>query len=69
MINMYQGTNGTTYILLLDLSFLLRREVIDNVEQLPDLLRSLPLDHVRDSLASYVTINNIKQSAIAAKDQ
>lgn len=49
----------TTYILLLDLSFFLRCEVVNNVEELPDLLRSFALYHVCHGLASYVTVEDI----------
>ena len=39
-----------------DAHLLLRREVVDNVEELADLLRGLALDHVRDCLASNIAI-------------
>jgi len=42
------------FVLLLDLGLFLRGEVIDYVEELPDLLRCLALDHVGDSLAAHV---------------
>ncbi len=44
----------TPFVLLPDLLLLSRREVILDVERLPDLLRSLPLDHVRNSLAGHI---------------
>ena len=37
-----------------DLRFLLRCEVVHDVEQLPDLLRRLALDHVCDSFAAHI---------------
>ena len=45
-----------THVLLLDLSLLLGREVVHNVEELADLLRSLALDHVCNSLATDITV-------------
>lgn len=58
---------GATYILLLDLSFLFGCEIVDDVEELPDLLRSLALDHVGNGLASYVTIGHRTRLTPAGK--
>jgi len=41
-------TRRTTYLFL-------GSEVVDDVEELPDLFRSLALDHVGDGLASDIT--------------
>lgn len=42
------------FVLLLDLCLLLGSEIVDDVEELPDLLGSLALDHVSDGLASNI---------------
>jgi hypothetical protein len=41
---------------------LLRGEVIYYVEELPDLLRCLALDHVGDGLAAHVTVEKIRNA-------
>lgn len=46
---------AATHVLLLDLGLLLRSEVIHDVEELPDLFRSLTLDHVGHGLATDIT--------------
>lgn len=47
-----------THVLLLDLCLLLGSEIVDDVEELPDLLGSLALDHVSDGLASNIARRN-----------
>ena len=49
-------TTSATHVLLLDLGFLLRREVVNNVEELADLLGRLALDHVRNGLATNIAV-------------
>jgi hypothetical protein len=39
---------------------LLRGKVVDNVEELPDFLRCLALDHVSNGLAAHVTVEDIR---------
>ena len=39
-----------------DAHLLLRREVVDNVEELADLLRGLALDHVRHGFATNISV-------------
>lgn len=47
-------TDATTYVLLLDLSFLLRSKVIGDVEGTANLLSALTLDHIGDTLTSNI---------------
>jgi hypothetical protein len=44
-----ETTRRTTYLLL-------RSEIVDDVEELPDLLRGLALDHVGNGLAPDITV-------------
>lgn len=46
-----------THVLLLDLRLLLRGEVVDNVEKLPDFLGGLSLYHVRHSFATDIAVH------------
>jgi hypothetical protein len=39
---------------------LLRSKVVDNVEELPDFLRCLALDHVSNGLAAHIAVENIR---------
>jgi hypothetical protein len=47
-----------SYVFLLDLSLFLWCKVIDNIKELADLLRSLALDHVCDSFAADIAVDN-----------
>lgn len=58
-----------TDVLLLDLGFLLRSEVVDNVEHLADFLGLFPLDHVRHRLAPNVPNSELKKVARRVHDQ
>ena len=48
---------NVTHVLLLDLRLLLRGEVVDDVEKLPDFLRGLSLNHVRHRFATDIAVH------------
>ena len=55
---MPRGTRDGADVKMSRAYLLLRREVVDDVEELPDLLRRLALDHVCNRLAANVAVAN-----------
>jgi hypothetical protein len=62
-VNRHYHTDESTQYLFLG------GEIIDNVEEFPNLLGCLSFDHVGDSLAAHVAVDDVRMSGVATQSQ